>query len=89
VKPLFTHGHVVATPGALAAIEKPGQQPEDFLARHVSGDLGEVPRHKRGGGKLASGLPPSIDVDALKWGPKVYGIGDQPLSCDLQVVLAP
>jgi hypothetical protein len=43
VKPLSTLGHVVATPGALAAIEKSGQQPVDFLARHVSGDWGEIP----------------------------------------------
>jgi hypothetical protein len=43
VKPLFTLGHVVTTPGALAALEKAGQQPGDFLARHVSGDWGEVP----------------------------------------------
>jgi hypothetical protein len=42
VKPLFTLGHVVATPGALAALEKAGQQPGDFLARHVGGDWGEV-----------------------------------------------
>jgi hypothetical protein len=34
---------VVATPGALAAIEKFGQQPGDFLPRHVSGDWGDVP----------------------------------------------
>jgi hypothetical protein len=26
----------------LAAIEKSGQQPEEFLTRHVSGDWGEV-----------------------------------------------
>ena len=43
MKPLFTLGHVVATPGALAALEKAGQQPGDFLARHVNGDWGEVP----------------------------------------------
>jgi hypothetical protein len=43
VKPLFTLGQVVATPGALAAFEKAGQQPGEFLARHVSGDWGEVP----------------------------------------------
>ena len=43
MKPLFTLGHVVATPGALAAIEKSGQQPGDFLGRHVNGDWGEVP----------------------------------------------
>jgi len=42
VKPLFTLGQVVATPGVLAAIEKSGQQPGDFLTRHVSGDLGDV-----------------------------------------------
>jgi hypothetical protein len=47
VKPLFTLGHVVATPGALAAIEKSGQQPGDFLARHVSGDWGEIDAHDR------------------------------------------
>jgi hypothetical protein len=27
----------------LAALEKAGQQPGDFLARHVNGDWGEVP----------------------------------------------
>jgi hypothetical protein len=43
VKPLFALGQVVATPGALAALEKAGQQPGDFLARHVNGDWGEVP----------------------------------------------
>jgi len=37
VKSLFTLGHVVATPGALAAIEKSGQQPGEFLARRASG----------------------------------------------------
>lgn len=43
MKPLFALGQVVATPGALAVLEKAGQQPGDFLARHVSGDWGEVP----------------------------------------------
>ena len=43
MKPLFALGQVVATPGALAALEKAGQQPGDFLARHVSGDWGEIP----------------------------------------------
>jgi len=43
VKPLFTLGQLVATPGALAVLEKAGQQPGDFLARHVRGDWGEVP----------------------------------------------
>ena len=43
MKPLFTLGQLVATPGALAALEKAGQQPGDFLVRHVTGDLGDVP----------------------------------------------
>lgn len=43
MKPLFTLGRVVASPGALAAIEKSGQQPGEFLARHVNGDWGDVP----------------------------------------------
>jgi hypothetical protein len=43
VTPLFTLGQVVATPGALAAFEKAGQQPGEFLSRHASGDWGEIP----------------------------------------------
>ena len=43
MKRLFPLGQVVDTPGALAAIKKAGQQPGEFLARHVSGDWGDVP----------------------------------------------
>jgi len=39
-KPLFNLGQLVATPGALAALEKSGQSPTDFLSRHVTGDWG-------------------------------------------------
>ena len=42
-KPLFDLGQLVATPGALAALEKSGQSPMDFLSRHVTGDWGEIP----------------------------------------------
>lgn len=41
-KPLFKLGAVVATPAALAAMEKANQQPWEFLARHVQGDWGDV-----------------------------------------------
>ncbi|MHB8413368.1 MAG: hypothetical protein ACYDDI_15680 [Candidatus Acidiferrales bacterium] len=41
--PLFPLGQIVATPGALAALEKAGQQPHEFLARHVHGEWGDVP----------------------------------------------
>jgi hypothetical protein len=53
VKPLFTLGHVVATPGALATIEKSDQQPGDFLARHVNGDWGEIDAHDRKENRLS------------------------------------
>jgi hypothetical protein len=40
-QPLFDLGQLVATPGALAALEKAGQNPMDFLSRHVTGELPE------------------------------------------------
>ena len=42
-KPLFDLGQLVATPGALAALEKTGQTPMEFLSRHVTGDWGDIP----------------------------------------------
>jgi hypothetical protein len=39
----FSLGRVVATLGALAALEKAEQLPAEFLDRHVNGDWGEVP----------------------------------------------
>ena len=42
-KPLFSLGRVVATPGALQALEDAGQSPAEFLSRHITGDWGEVP----------------------------------------------
>ena len=38
----FSLGHVVATPGALAALERNGQAPIDYLMRHARGDWGEA-----------------------------------------------
>ena len=40
---LFPLGHVVATPGALQALEDAGEDPGTYLARHVTGDWGDVP----------------------------------------------
>ncbi len=40
--PLFLLGQVVATPGALQALECAEQQPAEFLDRHVTGDWGEL-----------------------------------------------
>ena len=38
----FPLGQIVATPGALEAIEAAGQSPDFFLDKHVQGDWGEV-----------------------------------------------
>jgi len=39
---LFSLGHIVATPGALAALARANQSPAFFLARHARGDWGEL-----------------------------------------------
>jgi hypothetical protein len=44
---LFTPGLVVATPGALAAIGVSGDDISIYLARHQSGDWGEIDAHDR------------------------------------------
>jgi hypothetical protein len=38
----FHPGQLLATPGALRAIEESGQAPADFLCRHLAGDWGQV-----------------------------------------------
>ena len=45
--PRFALGTVVATPGALAALEKAGQLPQEFLHRHVTGDWGTLDEQDR------------------------------------------
>lgn len=44
---LFPIGRVVATPGALAALEAAGELPYHYLARHIRGDWGEIPDDDR------------------------------------------
>jgi hypothetical protein len=41
-QPAFELGQIVATPRALAALEKAGQQPGEFLIRHVNRDWGNL-----------------------------------------------
>ena len=43
-KLLFSLGQTVSTPGALQALQEAGDNPATFLARHQSGDWGEVPK---------------------------------------------
>ena len=47
MKRLFTLGQLVATPGALAAIGVSGDDLSTYLARHQSGDWGEIDAHDR------------------------------------------
>lgn len=39
---LFGLGQLVATPGALSAIEASGESVSTYLSRHVSGDWGDL-----------------------------------------------
>ena len=41
-KPLFDLGQVLATPSALEALQDAGQQPHEFLIRHLTGDWGDL-----------------------------------------------
>lgn len=41
--PKFALGQIVATPAALALLEEHHVSPLELLARHVSGDWGDVP----------------------------------------------
>lgn len=45
--PLFTLGQLVATPGALAALEASGDELSTYLARHHCGDWGDIDAHDR------------------------------------------
>jgi hypothetical protein len=40
--PKFQLGQVVATPGAVAALQEAGQSPWEFLSKHLAGDWGVV-----------------------------------------------
>jgi hypothetical protein len=41
-QPKFSLGQIVATPGALEALQMAGQSASEFLQRHARGDWGEV-----------------------------------------------
>lgn len=40
--PLFPLGQLVATPGAIAALERSGQRPATFIRHHICGDWGTI-----------------------------------------------
>ncbi len=39
---LFLLGQIVATPGALDALTRANETPDEFLTRHAAGDWGEL-----------------------------------------------
>lgn len=41
-RPRFQLGQILATPGALEALQDSGQNVQFFIARHIRGDWGEV-----------------------------------------------
>ncbi len=47
-QPAFELGQIVATPGALAALEKAGQHPGEFLTRHVNCKWNDLSDEDRG-----------------------------------------
>lgn len=53
MKPKFPLGQVVATPGALEALEESAQSPLDFLHRHVAGDWGLVDKDDQAANDVA------------------------------------
>jgi len=46
-KPLFKLGNLVATPGALAALESAGVSAWSLVSRHVAGDWGDLSEDDR------------------------------------------
>ena len=46
-RPLFPLGELVATPGALAALQKAGQSPAELLSLHVRGQWGDISEEDR------------------------------------------
>jgi hypothetical protein len=63
VKPLIPLGHVVATPGALAAIGVSGDDLSSYLARHQSGDWGAIDAHDRKENNFhLKGIPADVRV---------------------------
>lgn len=49
----FSLGQVVATPGALDALETAAQSAMVFIQRHASGDWGEIDEHDRAENELS------------------------------------
>ena len=73
----FPLGQIVATPGALAALEKSSEEPGTFLTRHACGDWGDLSEEDREGNEfsLAHGLR-LLSTYTLKNGDKLWIISE-------------
>ncbi len=53
MNPRFHLGRIVATPGALGALERTGDRPANFLRRHLCGDWGDLDEHDQAQNELS------------------------------------
>lgn len=60
-EPLFELGQTLATPGALAAIGRTGEDLLAFLSRHVTGDWGDLTKEDK-----------HANEEALKHGARIF-----------------
>jgi hypothetical protein len=61
--PLFPLGQTVATPGALEVMERLGIDPAGLIARHVTGDWGDIDPEDRG-----------LNEQALRDGSRIFSV---------------
>jgi hypothetical protein len=71
----FSLGRIVATPGALQALHAAGQTADEFLARHVIGDWGDLDEEDRQANKdaLIDGSR-LLSADGLRTGERLWVI---------------
>ena len=74
-QPAFELGQIVATPGALAALKKAGQQPGEFLTRHVNRELSDEDRMEND-----YSLSTAARITFIEWTLKLFASGLLP-SC--------
>jgi hypothetical protein len=86
IKPRFKFGQVVATPGAISALERAGHNPWELIARHVQGDFGEVDAEDRQANEQAiPGGDRILSAYTLRTGEAIWVIteADRSSSCVL------
>ena len=86
-KALFPLGRVVATPGAIEALEMAQTSPWEILSRHVAGDFGEVDSEDWQSNMVAIQNDARVlSVYTLKTGERLWAIteADRSSSCLLK-----